>query len=69
MTVLGFAMCLWKQRSVSTRAVTRGSTTTCPGGTTDIYWESAAPGAYDVALDKVANDEIRALRTGLCKPN
>ena len=40
-----------------------------PGVTPDIYWEGAAPGAYDAALDKVANDEIRGLGTKLCKPN
>jgi hypothetical protein len=40
-----------------------------PGVTPDIYWESAAPGAYDRALDLVANDEIRALGSSLCKPN
>jgi hypothetical protein len=40
-----------------------------PGVTPDIYWEGAAPGAYDAALDKVANDEIRGLGTRLCKPN
>jgi hypothetical protein len=40
-----------------------------PGVTPDIYWEGAAPGLYDAALDKVANDEIRALGTRLCKPN
>lgn len=40
-----------------------------PGVTPDVYWESTAPGAYDRALDIVANDEIRALGDGLCKPN
>jgi hypothetical protein len=42
-----------------------------PGVTPDILWESHAHGAYDGALDAVANDEQRALFGGssLCKPN
>ncbi len=40
-----------------------------PGVTPDIYWEGAAPGAYDQALDRAANAEISALGTRLCKPN
>jgi hypothetical protein len=40
-----------------------------PGVTPDIYWESAAPGPYNRDLDLVANDEIRALGSSLCKPN
>jgi hypothetical protein len=40
-----------------------------PGVTPDIFWESAAPGPYNRDLDLVANDEIRALGSSLCKPN
>ena len=37
--------------------------------TPDVYWESDAPGPYNRELDLVANDEIRALGSSLCKPN
>ena len=40
-----------------------------PGVTPDVYWESDAPGPYNRELDLVANDEIRALGSSLCKPN
>ena len=40
-----------------------------PGVTPDVYWESAAPGPYDRALDLAANDLIPALGSGQCKPN
>jgi hypothetical protein len=40
-----------------------------PGVTPDIFWESAAPGPYNRDLDLVANNEIRALGSSLCKPN
>jgi hypothetical protein len=40
-----------------------------PGVTPDIYWEGAAPGAYDQERDRAANAEIAALGTPLCKPN
>lgn len=42
-----------------------------PGVTPDVYWESPAPGAYNSELDRVANDEQRALAgdSKLCRPN
>ena len=40
-----------------------------PGVTPDIYWEGAAPGAYDRELDSQANDAIRGLGDNLCRPN
>ena len=40
-----------------------------PGVTPDVYWESSAPGPYDSTLDLAANDLIRELGSGLCKPN
>jgi hypothetical protein len=40
-----------------------------PGLTPDIFWESAAPGTYSRELDTVANDAIRGLGSGTCKPN
>jgi hypothetical protein len=40
-----------------------------PGLTPDIFWESAAPGTYSRELDTVANDAIRELGSGTCKPN
>jgi hypothetical protein len=40
-----------------------------PGLTPDIFWESAAPGSYSRELDTVANDAIRELGSGTCKPN
>jgi hypothetical protein len=40
-----------------------------PGVTPDIFWESEAPGAYSRELDSVANDAIRELGSGTCKPN
>jgi hypothetical protein len=40
-----------------------------PGVTPDIFWESDAPGVYSRELDAVANDAIRELGSGTCKPN
>jgi hypothetical protein len=42
-----------------------------PGVTPDVYWEAAAPGAYDRELDLVANEEQRALagESKYCRPN
>jgi hypothetical protein len=40
-----------------------------PGVTPDIYWESDAPGPYSRELDSEANDLIRGLGSGTCKPN
>jgi hypothetical protein len=42
-----------------------------PGVTPDIHWQATAPGAYNRALDLVANDEQRELFAGspLCRPN
>jgi hypothetical protein len=40
-----------------------------PGLTPDIFWESEAPGSYSRELDAVANDAIRELGSGTCKPN
>ena len=40
-----------------------------PGVTPDIYWEGAAPGAYDFGLDQLANEQIRTLGSRLCRPN
>jgi hypothetical protein len=40
-----------------------------PGVTPDIVWESEAPGAYSRELDSAANDAIRELGSGTCKPN
>jgi hypothetical protein len=41
-----------------------------PGVTPDVFWEGAAPGAYDRAADQAANDEQRsAYRDGVCKIN
>jgi hypothetical protein len=40
-----------------------------PGVTPDAYWESESPGEYNPELDLVANDAIRALGSGQCKPN
>ena len=40
-----------------------------PGVTPDVYWESAAPGAYDRTTDLTFNDMIRGLGSGQCKPN
>ena len=40
-----------------------------PGVTPDVYWEGAAPGAYDHAADLVANDAITQLGDRLCKAN
>jgi hypothetical protein len=40
-----------------------------PGLTPDIFWESAAPGTYSRELDAIANDAIRELGSGTCKPN
>ena len=40
-----------------------------PGVTPDLYWEAAAPGPYDRARDRAANDELRALGDHACRPN
>jgi hypothetical protein len=40
-----------------------------PGVTPDIYWESDAPGPYSRELDSAANDLIRGLGSGMCRPN
>ena len=40
-----------------------------PGVTPDAYWESPAPGPYDRQLDLAANERLRGLGDGLCKPN
>ena len=40
-----------------------------PGVTPDVFWEGAAPGAYDKSLDAVANDDIAQLGDKLCKAN
>jgi hypothetical protein len=38
-----------------------------PGVTPDMFWQSDAPGAFDAAIDEVANTEIDALNDPLCK--
>jgi len=40
-----------------------------PGVTPDAYWEGSAPGTYSRDADAAANDGIRALSDGSCKPN
>ena len=40
-----------------------------PGVTPDIYWESAAPGTYDRAIDLQFNEMIKTLGSTQCKPN
>jgi hypothetical protein len=42
-----------------------------PGVTPDVVWEGPAPGAYDAARDRAANEEQRSLFAGtrLCRPN
>jgi hypothetical protein len=40
-----------------------------PGLTPDMFWESDAPGSYSRELDSAANDAIRELGSGTCKPN
>ncbi len=40
-----------------------------PGVAPDAFWQSDAPGPYDRGLDSAANDAIRGLGDGLCKPN
>ena len=40
-----------------------------PGVTPDIYWQAAAPGAYDRERDRTANAEIADLGSRLCRPN
>jgi hypothetical protein len=42
-----------------------------PGVMPDAFWQSKAPGAFDRAIDLVANDELRQLAGGdrLCRPN
>jgi hypothetical protein len=37
--------------------------------TPDVYWESPGPGPYDRQLDLAANELLRTLGDGLCKPN
>ena len=38
-----------------------------PGVTPDLFWMSEAPGAFDAAIDKAANDELDALGDPLCR--
>jgi hypothetical protein len=38
-----------------------------PGVTPDIFWEAAAPGAYNAALDQVANAAIRKIGPSPCQ--
>jgi hypothetical protein len=40
-----------------------------PGVTPLVYWEGAAPGVYSRDADANANDQIRQLADGRCKPN
>jgi hypothetical protein len=42
-----------------------------PGVTPDVYWEADAPGPYDRELDRLANEEQRALagNSKYCRPN
>jgi hypothetical protein len=40
-----------------------------PGVLPDLFWQSDARGPYDRQLDAIANEEIRGLGDGLCKPN
>jgi hypothetical protein len=40
-----------------------------PGVTPDILWQSDAPGPYSRELDAAANELIRGLGSGACKPN
>ncbi len=40
-----------------------------PGVTPDVFWEGAAPGAYDKSLDALANEDIAQLGDKLCKAN
>jgi hypothetical protein len=40
-----------------------------PGVTPDVYWEGAAPGAYDKSIDAVANDAIAQLGDKQCHAN
>jgi len=40
-----------------------------PGVTPDLFWQADAPGPYDRGRDLSANDELRALGDGLCRPN
>ena len=38
-----------------------------PGVTPDLFWMSDAPGPFDAAVDKAANDELDALGDPLCR--
>jgi len=38
-----------------------------PGVTPDLFWMGDAPGLFDAALDKTANDELNALGDPLCR--
>jgi hypothetical protein len=38
-----------------------------PGVMPDLFWMSDAPGAFDAAIDKAANDELDALGDPLCR--
>ena len=40
-----------------------------PGVTPDLLWHGDAPGAFDRHLDSLANDRIRSLGSGKCRPN
>jgi hypothetical protein len=40
-----------------------------PGVTPDVAWEGAAPGTYNPALDRAANEQISEYGDRLCRPN
>ena len=40
-----------------------------PGVTPDVMWEGSAPGPYNAAADRKANQAIAALHDNLCRPN
>jgi len=47
------------------------ATSSGPGVTPDVFWQSDAPGTYDSVSDRAANDEQRALAASgdSCRPN
>jgi hypothetical protein len=51
------------------KGATYRATVIGPGVTPDVYWESPGPGPYDRQLDLAANELLRTLGDGLCKPN
>ena len=55
----------------SGRGATYRATIIGPGVTPDVYWEAAAPAAYDPAADLAANGDMLALLGGdpHCRPN